>query len=196
MKQLVWINDGYSLPITLHGRRVLFRPLLRRERLEVLSCDPDFWLLSQVLSARVVSRDMDAGWLDREDWMALWAVNFPADNSREQSDASNLLDGVKLHRKYPHLTSVSCCFCRANWYDPETGAVSKMDGKPLARPADAELLCSFGQCPRGTPENPKTLSRKNQLAYRHYLECQAVGDFPDDPIVRRNAEIIREALKS
>ena len=28
-------------------------------------------------------------------------------------------------------------------------------------------------------------------AYRHYMECKAVGRFPDDPIVRRNAGIIR-----
>ena len=29
------------------------------------------------------------------------------------------------------------------------------------------------------------------LALRHYLECRAVGVFPDDPIVRRNAVIFR-----
>jgi hypothetical protein len=27
------------------------------------------------------------------------------------------------------------------------------------------------------------------LAYLHYLECKAVGQFPDDPIVRRTARI-------
>lgn len=28
-------------------------------------------------------------------------------------------------------------------------------------------------------------------AYQHYLECRAVGSFPDDPIVRKNAALFR-----
>lgn len=35
------------------------------------------------------------------------------------------------------------------------------------------------------------LTDRNWEAYSHYLECKAVGSFPDDPIVRRNAAIIR-----
>ena len=35
------------------------------------------------------------------------------------------------------------------------------------------------------------MSPWNELAYTHYLECKAVGSFPDDPIVRRNASLIR-----
>lgn len=35
------------------------------------------------------------------------------------------------------------------------------------------------------------LSVKNQRAFRHYRECVAVGEFPNDGIVRRNAAIIR-----
>jgi hypothetical protein len=31
----------------------------------------------------------------------------------------------------------------------------------------------------------------NREAYRHYSECRATGSFPDDPIVRRNAALIR-----
>jgi hypothetical protein len=37
-----------------------------------------------------------------------------------------------------------------------------------------------------------TLSDINRDAYRHYRECRATGNFPDDPIVRRNAALIRE----
>ena len=40
-------------------------------------------------------------------------------------------------------------------------------------------------------QNPTTLLPCNELAYEHYRECRAVGEFPDDPIVRRNAVIIR-----
>jgi hypothetical protein len=35
------------------------------------------------------------------------------------------------------------------------------------------------------------ISQANWLAYTHYLECRAIGTFPDDPIVRRDAAIIR-----
>lgn len=47
-------------------------------------------------------------------------------------------------------------------------------------------------CPKGTPEEPKTLNKINEICYRHYLECRAVGSFPDDPLVRQNAAIIME----
>ena len=33
----------------------------------------------------------------------------------------------------------------------------------------------------------------NQQAYHHYLECKAVGRFPEDAIVTRNAGLIRQA---
>ncbi len=46
-------------------------------------------------------------------------------------------------------------------------------------------------CPKGTPENPKSLSPKNEQAYQHYRECRAVGVWGDDPIVRQNAAVIR-----
>ena len=50
-------------------------------------------------------------------------------------------------------------------------------------------------CPKGTPENPKSLTEDNEQCYQHYCECKAVGVFPDDPIVRRNAAVIEEVLR-
>ena len=47
----------------------------------------------------------------------------------------------------------------------------------------------------GTPDNRRALSRKNQQAWEHYLECSAVGDFPEDGVVRRNAGLILEAVQ-
>jgi len=35
------------------------------------------------------------------------------------------------------------------------------------------------------------LSERNRAAWHHYQECAAVGEFPDDPIVRRNAALLR-----
>lgn len=41
------------------------------------------------------------------------------------------------------------------------------------------------------PHNAQELSDKNWKAYQHWRECRAVGNFPDDAIVRRNAAIIQ-----
>jgi hypothetical protein len=49
-------------------------------------------------------------------------------------------------------------------------------------------------CPKGSPEEPKTLTDENDLCYEHYRECVAVGEFPDDSVVRRNAAVIRGVL--
>lgn len=66
-------------------------------------------------------------------------------------------------------------------------------GNPIPRPKRTFPPCHYSPkgCPKGTPETSKELSEKNMRAYRHYLECKAVGDFPQDAIVRRNAGIIR-----
>jgi hypothetical protein len=37
------------------------------------------------------------------------------------------------------------------------------------------------------------LTPRNARAYRHYAECRAVGSFPDDPLVRRHAGVVRAA---
>lgn len=47
-------------------------------------------------------------------------------------------------------------------------------------------------CPKGTPEQPKSLTLRNQSIYTHYRECRAVGHFPDDEWVRFHAVIIRD----
>jgi hypothetical protein len=38
------------------------------------------------------------------------------------------------------------------------------------------------------------MSSRNRQALRYHLECDAVGRFPDDPIVRRNARLIKGVL--
>jgi hypothetical protein len=42
------------------------------------------------------------------------------------------------------------------------------------------------------PEAQLTLNPQNQLVWKHFCECEAVGYFPDDPLVRRHAGIIRQ----
>ena len=45
-------------------------------------------------------------------------------------------------------------------------------------------------CPKGSPDAGIELTDQNWLAYQFHQECKAVGRFPGDPIVRRNAAII------
>jgi hypothetical protein len=44
-----------------------------------------------------------------------------------------------------------------------------------------------------TPFTAQELTEENWRAYLHYQECRAVNHFPDDPIVRRDSLIIRQA---
>lgn len=81
------------------------------------------------------------------------------------------------------------------------------DMRPQARPPRTVPNCAG--CPKiprdaeGALSAPRSglaveLTDKNVQAYQHYLECRAVGQFPDDPVVRRNAAVIRgveEALR-
>lgn len=107
----------------------------------------------------------------------------------------------------PKLANRSCAICLKYKFDERTGLLEfGADQKPQERmtgcgdiflaPCRDMSLDIRGRrnrtCRKGTPENPKTLSEANQRCYEHYLECRAVGQFPDDPIVRRNAGIIRQ----
>lgn len=67
-------------------------------------------------------------------------------------------------------------------------------GKPLKRP-DGSLppcLTPGMKCRKGTIDRQNVLTAANAQVVTHYRECRAVGDFPDDPIVRHNAGIISE----
>ncbi len=91
------------------------------------------------------------------------------------------------------VASRDCNHCLIWQYDEETGEVTKRGGQPIKRPENSSPPCRLRGigCPKGTPENQKSLSPKNQRAYQHYIECKAVGRFPDDPLVREHAGIIR-----
>lgn len=90
---------------------------------------------------------------------------------------------------HPEVAYRDCSHCRA-WQYEENGQVKIHHGKPLKR--IGKVACELPKgCPKGTHENPIELTEENWEAYIHYQECRAVGVFPDDPIVRRNARIIR-----
>ncbi len=95
---------------------------------------------------------------------------------------------------HPNVAYRDCSHCLLYLYDEESGQVElKRDRSgPRERDKSCQPPCqtSLG-CKKGTPEQSKSLSEKNWLAYQHYQECRAVGQFPDDATVRRNAGLIR-----
>lgn len=104
-----------------------------------------------------------------------------------------------LHAEVAHR---SCADCQTYQYldrGPGQFAAAPMTrgGKVTRRVAGSKTPCAW--CPKVAPGDPpepesaQDLSAKNRLAYLHYLECSAVGSFPADAIVRRNAAVIRGA---
>ncbi len=94
--------------------------------------------------------------------------------------------------EHPDIIRRSCEDCAKYQYGEDGKRVIRR-GKPMLRGVGNKSPCRYGtdRCPKGTPEQSKALTAKNYAAYNHYIECKAVGRFPDDPIVRRNAAIIR-----
>ncbi len=67
------------------------------------------------------------------------------------------------------------------------------DGKIVERLPIFPAPCRTDKgCPKGNPESPRSLMSENERCYEHYRECRAVNQFPDDPVVRRNAAAIRD----
>ncbi|AWM38132.1 hypothetical protein GobsT_37750 [Gemmata obscuriglobus] len=71
-------------------------------------------------------------------------------------------------------------------------------GQPLRRPRGSHPPC--GKCPkvpagteRPSPAEAVELTDQHRRTVRFYRECRAVGRFPDDPLVRWAAAVIRSA---
>lgn len=94
---------------------------------------------------------------------------------------------------HPQVAFRDCQHCQAFLYDEQTGKPNDRRGLPIARPDTIPPPCRTSTgCPKGTPEESRELSAKNWQAYEHYKECRAVGQFPDDPVVRQNARLIAD----
>ena len=103
-----------------------------------------------------------------------------------------------LHPEVP-----TCDDCETWLYDPKTWKrISRIPGGPwLERPVDKDgrKITPCESCPKILQgEDPCSavgrkaeLSPKNLTAYQHYLECKAVGQFPQDATVKRHAGVIR-----
>jgi hypothetical protein len=115
----------------------------------------------------------------------------------EGASARNLRDGVRLLLTAPAVAWRSCEHCQRYVYDEASGRPYEnppRSGRLVVRPNGTHPPCRIAGvgCPKGTPENQRALSAANRAAWRHYRECRATGLFPDDPLVRRNAAIIRD----
>jgi hypothetical protein len=103
---------------------------------------------------------------------------------------------VRLVRLHPEVAFRSCEDCLKHVYDEQTGRRAEyppQSGRPIPRAAGNEPPCRRGpdKCPKGHPAAGRELTEVNWQAYMHYLECKATGNFPADPIVSRNAGVIR-----
>ena len=108
---------------------------------------------------------------------------------------------MRLILLHPDVAARSCDDCRKFLYHDrgpgEFGPRVERSGKPCARPKGLKPPCSW--CPKippgdePVPANAQDLSEKNLAALLHYRECRAVGEFPADGIVARNAALIRAA---
>jgi hypothetical protein len=112
--------------------------------------------------------------------------------------------GLRLLLLSPDVAARSCSDCQEFLYfDKGPGQFGERvvrGGKPVRRPKGVGTACAWcpkiapGDKPR--PENAQELSQKNLAAYLHYLECKAVGRFPADAIVSRNAALCRAVEES
>ena len=111
---------------------------------------------------------------------------------------------MRLYESHPEIATRPCDSCRKYFYrDDGTIDTAKdwVDGQEVEvkklRPDPDGVPCNTDAgCPKGHYSEPTELSENLLECYDHYLECRAVGQFPDDPLVRRSAAIIHQVEKS
>ena len=81
-------------------------------------------------------------------------------------------------------------------YDLETGK-PLLNGKRKIRRGPAGPPCrnDATACPKGAPGKSE-LTVQNAQVLQHYMECRAVGQFPDDPLVRQNAALLHQVFEA
>lgn len=91
--------------------------------------------------------------------------------------------GVELWMLHSEIYHRPCELCLKNAWDEEKGVMVLHGGKPVERPPFTHAPCrkpSRSTCPKGTPEQPNTLSPRSLLAWRHFQECKLTGRWPED----------------
>lgn len=217
------INDGYTVQAKVKWLWFVYRPATKGEidllfesvfgcnkqkSIEVANkflsghiLDWDYWQLPDEsglqslwnLSGRDNRKSKDNTW--KLVYQVVLGAKKPdiGDQIIMSESEKNLREGVPLQVNYPWLSSTSCDFCKKYWYDPQEDYTARdKDGSPRLR--EGVLLCETASgCPKGTPENNKSLNTRNRQAFKHYLECETTNRFPPDPIVKRHAVVIKGA---
>lgn len=112
---------------------------------------------------------------------------------------------MRLLLDHPEVATRPCECCLLFMYEHKTGKLERdKEGKPVRRPPHSKAPCQRGEkesrevrariCPKISPNAGVELNEQNKQALEHYYECRATNQFESDPIVRRNAAIIREFL--
>lgn len=110
---------------------------------------------------------------------------------------------MRLKFLHPEIAARSCVDCKQFMYDdtPQRMGLPVIRGGVHQPRGNTPTPCRWcPKIPASVPANQATadkaveLSERNWLALIHYLKCRAVGRFPADPWVERNAMIIREEM--
>ena len=103
---------------------------------------------------------------------------------------------MQLLLLHPEVAFISCEHCQKYVYDITTGRAEEWppgSGMRQERPKGTTSPCVGNPkaCPKVSPDSGYELSDRNIQCFTHYRECRAIGEFPDDPLVRFHAGIIR-----
>lgn len=196
-RQLTYIADGYNQSCELGGQQIVFRPMTLHERKDLWTLAPNRSMLENFLQSRIVigSSQLQISALDPMEFRKALDLIFRPGDKQGVEDARNLMAGTKLQAtKWAGYNQFDVCSkCKDHWFDPITNTISMQDGQPLAREGQP-LLCEIeGACPVGHFGRRNSFSPKNKLAYQFHQQCAAFECWPDDPIVKQNAELIRRA---
>ncbi len=96
---------------------------------------------------------------------------------------------------HPQVAAIDCRKCSKFACDLKTGKFFERGNGLLIERGPEGPPCRTDKaiCPKGEP-GKSDLTKQSQQVLQHYLECEAVGEWPDDEIVRQNAAILRSVL--
>lgn len=115
--------------------------------------------------------------------------------AEERADRDNIARSAAVLVSDPHIFHRSCRDCATYVYAPD-GSQTMRFGLPVLRPAGTSTPC--GVCPKTSGRLPRTWREAAEPSERtlrvidHWRRCRAVGRFPSDVIVERNAAILHE----
>jgi hypothetical protein len=89
----------------------------------------------------------------------------------------------------PEVAAIDCEHCKLFAYDLKTGKPYLNGNQFIPRSGKPPCATDDKACLKVKP-GASDLTPTNRHVLKHYLECRAVGQFPDDAIVRQNAAVL------